>query len=256
MPSSSAGEILGNNNHEPASLPVKQDSPTAPPVTGTRLPQSGRIAQSGRADEIREVKFRELPLLRRLTVLTKQGRTITVNGLERSTSEKLHSQLQNRPNWIVIDCPPGITRLNADAIRVADVVLIPCKPRVWDAWACEDIVAAVKLRQDANRGWQRGVYLWRMANGSSGKVAKGRQGLGQIFVYLETEVDGTRDAHTHGKCPSNPAPFPDGSVAILYIGYPILLLAIANPVSHTIEYVSNPRSPVSVSKNQYDENHA
>ena len=55
-------------------------------------------------------------------------------------------------DWIVIDCPPGITRVNADAIRVADVVLIPCKPRVWDAWACEDIVAAVKLRQDANRG--------------------------------------------------------------------------------------------------------
>ena len=53
--------------------------------------------------------------------------------------------------------------MNADAIRVADVVLIPCKPRVWDAWACEDIVAAVKLRQDANRGWPNGPLsssLW------------------------------------------------------------------------------------------------
>ena len=30
--SSSAGEMLGTNNQEPASLPVKQDSPTAPPV--------------------------------------------------------------------------------------------------------------------------------------------------------------------------------------------------------------------------------
>ena len=34
--------------------------------------------------------------------------------------------------WVVIDCPPGISRVNAEAIRAADVVLIPCKPRVWD----------------------------------------------------------------------------------------------------------------------------
>ena len=63
--------------------------------------KSGRIAQSVRADEIREVKFQKLPLLSRLTVLTKQGRTITVNGLERSTSERLHSQLQNRVEEIL-----------------------------------------------------------------------------------------------------------------------------------------------------------
>ena len=56
-----------------------------------------------RADEIREVKFQKLPLLSRLTVLTKQGRTITVNGLERSTSERLHSQLQNRVEEILND---------------------------------------------------------------------------------------------------------------------------------------------------------
>ena len=48
--------------------------------------------------------------------------------------------------WVVIDCPPGISRVNAEAIRASNVVLIPCKPRVWDAWACEDIVDAVKLR--------------------------------------------------------------------------------------------------------------
>ena len=131
MPSSSAGEILGNNNHEPASLPVKQDSPTAPPVQ----PEQGCHSQVRRRHpdrlgqvrphrteregwtRFREVKFQlKLPLLSRLTV-------------------------------------------NADAIRVADVVLIPCKPRVWDAWACEDIVAAVKLRQDANRGWQRELLV-------------------------------------------------------------------------------------------------
>ena len=64
--------------------------------------------------------------------------------------------------WIVIDCPPGITRVNADAIRVADVVLIPCKPRVWDAWACTDIVEAVKSRQAANRDFPKAAFIITM----------------------------------------------------------------------------------------------
>ena len=49
--------------------------------------KSGRITQSVKADEIQEVKLRKLPLVTLLTVLTKQGRTVAVSGLERSTSE-------------------------------------------------------------------------------------------------------------------------------------------------------------------------
>ena len=64
--------------------------------------------------------------------------------------------------WVVIDCPPGISRVNAEAIRASDLVLIPCKPRVWDVWACEDIVDAVKLRQGGNRGWPRAAFVISM----------------------------------------------------------------------------------------------
>ena len=63
---------------------------------------------------------------------------------------------------VVIDCPPGISRVNAEAIRASDIVLIPCKPRVWDVWACEDIVDAVKLRQAGNRGWPRAAFVISM----------------------------------------------------------------------------------------------
>ena len=31
-------------------------------------------------------------------------------------------------DWVIIDGPPGITKTSADAVRVADVVLIPAKP--------------------------------------------------------------------------------------------------------------------------------
>ena len=64
--------------------------------------------------------------------------------------------------WVLIDCPPGITRVNADAIRESDAVLIPCKPRVWDVWACEDIVEAVKSRQENNRGRPRAAFVISM----------------------------------------------------------------------------------------------
>ena len=64
--------------------------------------------------------------------------------------------------WVVIDCPPGITRVNAEAIRASDVVLIPCKPRVWDVWACQDIVDAVKLRQSGNRGLPKAAFVISM----------------------------------------------------------------------------------------------
>ena len=55
----------------------------------------------------------------RLTVLTKQGRTITVNGLERSTSERLHSQLQNRVEEILND--EAATKATTLSPRIADL---------------------------------------------------------------------------------------------------------------------------------------
>ena len=54
--------------------------------------------------------------------------------------------------WVIIDGPPGITRTSADAVRAADVVLIPAKASPFDVWAASDIVAAVKARQETTRG--------------------------------------------------------------------------------------------------------
>ena len=55
-------------------------------------------------------------------------------------------------DWIIIDGPPGIGRTSAEAVRVADMVLIPGKPSPLDVWACADIVEAVKARQKATGG--------------------------------------------------------------------------------------------------------
>ena len=61
-------------------------------------------------------------------------------------------KLSGRYDWIVLDGPPGISTTSADAVRVADVVLIPAKASAFDVWAATDIVAAVKARQQSNKG--------------------------------------------------------------------------------------------------------
>ena len=55
-------------------------------------------------------------------------------------------------HWVIIDGPPGIARTTAEAVRAADLVLIPVKPGPWDVWAVSDIVDAVKARQETAAG--------------------------------------------------------------------------------------------------------
>ena len=66
-------------------------------------------------------------------------------------------------DWIIIDGPPGIGRTSAEAVRVADMVLIPSKPSPLDVWACADIVEAVRARQSATSGLPRAAFVITMA---------------------------------------------------------------------------------------------
>ena len=65
--------------------------------------------------------------------------------------------------WIIIDGPPGIGRVSADAVRASDIVLIPSKPSPFDVWAASDIVEAVKARQETSGGTPRGFFVITMA---------------------------------------------------------------------------------------------
>ena len=66
-------------------------------------------------------------------------------------------------DWVIIDGPPGITKTSADAVRVADVVLIPAKPSPLDVWAASDIVAAVLARQKTARGVPKAAFVITMS---------------------------------------------------------------------------------------------
>ena len=66
-------------------------------------------------------------------------------------------------DWIIIDGPPGITRTSADAVRAADLVLIPAKPSPLDVWAASEIVEAVRARQKTTNGIPRAAFVITMA---------------------------------------------------------------------------------------------
>lgn len=65
-------------------------------------------------------------------------------------------------DWVIIDGPPGITKTSADAVRAADLVLIPAKASPFDVWAAADIVAAVQARQKTTKGIPKAAFVITM----------------------------------------------------------------------------------------------
>ena len=88
---------------------------------------------------------------------------LEVKGVEeRSLLEEVRT-LKLGYRWVIIDGPPGITRISAEAVRAADLVLIPAKASPFDVWAASDIVEAVKARQRGNGGVPKGAFVITMS---------------------------------------------------------------------------------------------
>ena len=87
---------------------------------------------------------------------------LTVKGVGREDLLQLVRSMATDYDWVIIDGPPGITKTSADAVRVADVVLIPAKPSPLDVWAAADIVKAVRARQKAAKGIPKAAFVITM----------------------------------------------------------------------------------------------
>ena len=88
---------------------------------------------------------------------------LTVKGIENSNLLQQVRAVAQDYDWTIIDGPPGITRTSADAVRAADLVLIPTKPSPLDVWAAADIVAAVQARQKTANGAPKAAFVITMA---------------------------------------------------------------------------------------------
>ena len=88
---------------------------------------------------------------------------LSVQGTGRDPLVDQVRRLANGYDWVILDGPPGISNVSADAVRVADIVLIPAKASAFDVWAATDIVAAVKARQQSSNGTPRAAFVITMA---------------------------------------------------------------------------------------------
>jgi chromosome partitioning protein len=88
---------------------------------------------------------------------------LAVKGMGKGNLLEQVRSVSREYDWIIIDGPPGITRTSADAVRAADLVLIPAKPSPLDVWAAADIVAAVRARQKTSNGAPRAAFVITMA---------------------------------------------------------------------------------------------
>ena len=100
-------------------------------------------------------------------------------GVEPSRLLQDVRSLAPRYAWIIIDGPPGIGRVSADAVRAADIVLIPSKPSPFDVWAGADVVEAVKARQETTGGIPQAFFVITMARPRTRLVGQVNEALAE-----------------------------------------------------------------------------
>ena len=88
-----------------------------------------------------------------------EGCILPVVGLDRETLPKDLAAIGSGYDWIVIDGAPQIAKLATAAVKVANLVLIPCQPSPYDIWAASDLVDIVKARQDVTDGKPKAAFI-------------------------------------------------------------------------------------------------
>ena len=69
------------------------------------------------------------------------------------------SALSREYDWVIIDGPPGTSRTTVDAIRAADVVLIPLQASPLDFWSVQQIVEGIRARQQISAGQPSAAFV-------------------------------------------------------------------------------------------------
>lgn len=62
-------------------------------------------------------------------------------------------------DYVVIDGAPQISDLITPAIKIADLVLIPCQPSPFDIYACNDLVELIHARQEVTDGKPKAAFV-------------------------------------------------------------------------------------------------
>ncbi len=124
-----------------------------------------------------------------------------VVGMDRAGGLRTLEQMSGY-DWIVIDGAGRYEKITAEAVRIADLVLIPVQPSPYDIWAITEMVDLVKQRQTITGGQPilgavisrtvPGTVLGREINDALSEIGVEQLDaqLGQRQIYPQTANQG------------------------------------------------------------------
>ena len=130
-------------------------------------------------------------------IMTGGPENLSVQGAGREPLVDHVRKVSGRYDWVIVDGPPGISNISADAVRVADVVLIPAKASAFDVWAATDIVTAVKARQKTTHGVPKAAFVITMTKPRTRLGRRIDAALAALGLPVFTSRTTNRVAYTH-----------------------------------------------------------
>ena len=90
-------------------------------------------------------------------------------------------RMRKQYDLALIDCPPQYAEPSAEAIRIADLVLVPVQPSQLDVWATKAIVDLIKVRQAVFKGRPKAVFVMSRVVPRTRLAERLRETLAQQF---------------------------------------------------------------------------
>jgi chromosome partitioning protein len=110
--------------------------------------------------------------------------------------KKKHAELKKQGfKWLVIDTPPQVAEINREAIKLADLVIIPCKHSVGDI---EATIPTVELCEAEGKKW---YYLLNETNGQAvAQTARNKMStIGPVIPHTIPKLNGYWESLIPGK---------------------------------------------------------
>ena len=82
------------------------------------------------------------------------------------------SKVSKGKDFVVIDGAPHISKTDSDAIKIADIVIVPIQPSPYDIWASQDTIDLLKARQEITDGKPKAAIMITMAMGNTNLTAE------------------------------------------------------------------------------------
>lgn len=89
-----------------------------------------------------------------------EGSVLPVVEIDRdATMEKDLVAVAGNYDLAIIDGAPQIAKLSTAAVKISDLVIIPCQPSPFDIWTTADLVEIIRARQQITDGSPKAAFL-------------------------------------------------------------------------------------------------